>query len=132
MESCAPSGFLDLYHNTTERHMDSNENINDLLGRPIWQMTGKEYCELMQYAFSHGVTPKMVSHQQVTGIAALAKELSCSPSRLYEIQRNGNLRSAITSRIGRTPSYDVEKARLIADDYMAQKRAERAKTKVSQ
>ena len=107
-------------------------NIDDLLGRPLWQMTGKECYDLIRYAIGNGVNLERVARRKVIGIPALAKELSCSPSQLYEVQRNGKLKEAICSRIGRTPTYEVEKARLIAENYMAEKRAKRSKTKIAQ
>ena len=30
--------------------MNSQTNIEGLLGKPLWQMTGEEYCQLTQYA----------------------------------------------------------------------------------
>ena len=32
--------------------MDSNNLIEGLLQKPLWQMTGEEYCQLTQYAMS--------------------------------------------------------------------------------
>ena len=32
--------------------MDSNNLIEGLLQKPLWQMTGGEYCQLTHYVFS--------------------------------------------------------------------------------
>ena len=32
--------------------MSTEININGLLEKPLWQMTGEEYCQLTQYALS--------------------------------------------------------------------------------
>ena len=32
--------------------MNSQTNIEGLLGKPLWQMTGEEYCQLTHYALS--------------------------------------------------------------------------------
>ena len=32
--------------------MNSQTNIEGFLGKPLWQMTGEEYCQLTHYALS--------------------------------------------------------------------------------
>ena len=34
----------------TVSEMSTEININGLLEKPLWQMTGEEYCQLTQYA----------------------------------------------------------------------------------
>jgi len=33
--------------------MNTNAIIDGLLQKPLWQMTGEEYCQLTHYALSH-------------------------------------------------------------------------------
>ena len=111
--------------------MNTIENkMNELLARPMWQMTGEEYCELMRYALTgeRGISaaPQSVSpRRQAIGVPALAKELGCSASTLYSIKHYADFGPALISRIGRKEVFGVEKARTIADDYMARMREER-------
>lgn len=99
-------------------------NIEELLARPIWQMTGAEYCALAQYATAASGTVASSSPQAV-GVQALAKELGCSASMIYTIKKCGALDDAIISRIGRKEVFDIDKARTLANDYQAKQRAER-------
>ena len=108
--------------------MDSNNLIEGLLQKPLWQMTGEEYCQLTHYALS--LSPNTGSSQAPTvqkalGIHALAVELGCSDSTVYSLMRTprkedgsseggGILRDAIVSRIGRRIVFDVDKARELA------------------
>ena len=111
--------------------MDSNNLIEGLLQKPLWQMTGEEYCQLTHYALS--LSPNAGSSQAPTGqkalgIHALAVELGCSDSTVYSLMRTprkedgsseggGILRDAIVSRIGRRIVFDVDKARELAKQY---------------
>lgn len=99
-------------------------NIDELLARPVWQMTGAEYCALTRYATAPSGNVAS-SSQQAVGIQALAKELGCSASTLYAIKKYGTLDDAIISRIGRKEVFDVDKARTLANDYQTKLRAER-------
>ena len=45
--------------------MDSNNLIEGLLQKPLWQMTGEEYCQLTHYALS--LTPNAGSSQAPIG-----------------------------------------------------------------
>lgn len=110
--------------------MDTLNNMEELLARPMWQMTGEEYCELMRYALAMdrgiSLTPQSISpRRQAIGVPALAKELGCSASTLYSIKHYADFKPALISRIGRKEVFDVEKARTIADDYMTRMREER-------
>ena len=116
--------------------MSTEININGLLGKPLWQMTGEEYCQLTQYALSlssgTGTAPSPSGHKAL-GVHALAVELGCSDSTIYALMRTpreeddsahggGILRPAIVSRIGRRIVFDVETARRLADDYQSSRK----------
>ena len=108
--------------------MKTNIDIQGLLEKPVWQMTGEEYCQLTHYALS--LTPSAGSSQapvgqKALGVHALAIELGCSESTIYALMRTpreedgsaiggGVLKEAIVSRIGRRIVFDVDKARELA------------------
>ena len=112
----------------TVSEMSTEININGLLEKPLWQMTGEEYCQLTQYALSlsNGTrTAPSPSGQKALGVHALAVELGCSDSTIYALMRiprekdgssegGGVLKDAIVSRIGRRIVFDVDKARELA------------------
>ena len=115
--------------------MNSQTNIEGFLGKPLWQMTGEEYCQLTHYALS--LSPNTGSSsppgQKALGVHALAVELGCSDSTVYSLMRTpreddgsadggGILRPAIVSRIGRRIVFDVETARRLADDYQSSRK----------
>ena len=95
--------------------MNTNAIIDGLLQKPLWQMTGEEYCQLTHYALS--LSPNTGSSpappgQKALGVHALAVELGCSDSTIYALMRTpreddgsseggGVLKDAIVSRIGR-------------------------------
>ena len=111
--------------------MSTEININGLLEKPLWQMTGEEYCQLTQYALSLSTgtgTAPSPSGQKALGVHALAVELGCSDSTIYALMRTprvedgsseggGILKGAIVSRIGRRIVFDVDKARERATQY---------------
>lgn len=99
-------------------------NIEDLLSRPLWQMTGEEFCALTLYAQEHNSRPKHVARQAI-GMQQLAKELGCSASLLYGIRHYADFSPAVVSRIGRKEVFDIEIARKIASEYTERRRAER-------
>ncbi len=45
--------------------MNRNIDIQDLLEKPVWQMTGEEYCQLTHYALS--LSPNTGSSQAPAG-----------------------------------------------------------------
>ena len=110
--------------------MTKQIRIEDLLDKPVWQMTGEEYIELTQYALSSsGANENHVERrvQKAMGVHALAVELGCSDSTVYSLMRTareedgssdggGLLRDAIVSRIGRRIVFDVERARELAQN----------------
>ena len=116
--------------------MNSQSNIEGLLEKPLWQMTGEEYCQLTHYALSlfpnSGSSPASPG-QKALGVHALAVELGCSDSTVYTLMRTpreedgsseggGILRPAVVSRIGRRIVFDVETARRLAVDYKSSRK----------
>ena len=116
--------------------MNPNNLIEGLLQKPLWQMTGEEYCQLTQYALSlsngTGTAPSP-SGQKALGVHARAVELGCSDSTIYALMRTpreedgsseggGILRPAVVSRIGRRIVFDVDTARRLADDYQSSRK----------
>ena len=108
--------------------METINKIEGLLQKPLWQMTGEEYCQLTHYAISlspNAGTSQAPTGQKALGIHALAVELGCSDSTVYSLMRTprkedasseggGILKDAIISRIGRRIVFDVDKARELA------------------
>ena len=102
-------------------------NSDELLDRPLWQLTCREFCALMQYAAGQNNDRSSGQRILCTGVQALAKALGCSPSKIYALMRvpradgssdgGGILRDAIVSRIGRAIVFDPEKARSLATSY---------------
>ena len=101
-----------------------------LLDKPIWQMSGREFCALTHFAngLGDGLGAGAERRTLVNGVQALADGLGCSPSTIYALMRTartedgsaaegGILRDAIVSRIGRAIVFDVERARELAKEY---------------
>lgn len=107
--------------------IESNININDLLIRPIWQLSGAEYVALMRYVLTEfgNASTESAPPRQAIGMSALAKALGCSTSLLYGIRHNVDFSNAVISRIGRKEVYDIEAVRTIANEYMKRAREER-------
>ena len=113
--------------------MKDEKIIEGLLVKPLWQMTGEEYCQLTQYAMSlspNAETSPAPMGQKALGVHALAVELGCSDSTIYALMRavreedgssegGGILKPAIVSRIGRRIVFDVDTARRLADGYQS-------------
>ena len=110
--------------------METKNKIEGLLEKPLWQMTGEEYCQLTHYALSlspNAGSSQTPAGQKALGIHALAVELGCSDSTVYGLMRapredgssegGGILKGAIVSRIGRRIVFDVDKARELAKQY---------------
>lgn len=106
---------------------DEEIRIEELLGRPLWQLTCQEYVALMRHLLSEcGSTGnESAPPRQAIGMTALAKALGCSTSLLYGIRHNVNFEEAVISRIGRKEVYDIETARKIANDFMKREREAR-------
>lgn len=102
----------------------SNTEIEELLGRPIWQMSGREFLALAQYAVK-GCKDTPVAQTICTGVKRLAEFLSCSEATIYAYKKEGILNDAIVSRIGKKIVFDGEKARTLVIAYQTEQRATR-------
>ncbi len=94
-----------------------NQEYEQLLDRPIWQMTGREFLSLFQGRAEE--TPKRTI---ADGADQLSAHLGCSASFIYSLIKTGVLNEAIVSHVGRKYSFDVEKARMLANEYQNRKR----------
>ena len=100
--------------------MKTNDiDVHDLLSRPIWQLTGEEFCSLAKYVFAATdvVTTSDDRPTLITGVQALAEFLSCSQSTIFKLRREGVLDGALYSHLGRKTVWDAAKARALADEY---------------
>lgn len=99
-------------------HYIEDINIEPLLEKPVWQMTGREFCALSHYANSQDVqktySPAVV---RIAGIKDLAAYLDCSESTIYDLRRRGVLDDAVIPSVGRKVVFDGEKARALAAKY---------------
>ena len=116
--------------------MENKSNIDELLRKPLWQLTGEEYYELTKFALasSQNAAPGSApAGQKALGVHALAVELGCSDSTIYALMRTpreedgssdggGILKPAIVSRIGRRIVFDVDTARRLADGYQSSRK----------
>lgn len=104
----------------------ANIDIESLLNKPLWQLTGQEFCALTHYAngqaYHTPVEPDTVV--RITGVRALAEYLDCCESTVFMFRRNGVLDEAIISQIGKKIVFDGEKARAAADDFQKTRRSQ--------
>lgn len=98
------------------------KTITEILGLPLWQLTGEEYVRLHAYACSKNNNIVAAPVTKVTGVQALAKYLSCCESTVYMLRRERVLDEAVISRVGKSIVFDAEKAQRLADDYMTMNR----------
>lgn len=92
--------------------MDQNEKTR-LLNCRLIDLTGAEFLQLQR--FGEPIAPAApVPVQQAIGINALAVALSCSPSQISKMRKDGVLAPAIISRVGRNYVFDIDKARQAA------------------
>lgn len=105
----------------------SQDEVRDLMSKPVWQMSGEEFCILTMYANSAAPSsPSSKSaNTRVIGIKELAAYLGCCESTIYAIKKAGILDSAIVSQIGKRIVFDAERARQLADDYQKAQREQR-------
>ena len=84
-------------------------NLQELLSKPVWQMTGEEFIFLSKHASGHSeVQPQPVT-KYVYGILGIAKLFGCSLPTANRIKKSGKIDRAIT-QIGRKIIVDVELA----------------------
>ena len=89
--------------------------INELLDKPVWQMTGEELLFLAQHGImsTSGETTMSSSSQKerryVYGLAGIARLFGCSLPTANRIKQSGKINRAIT-QIGRKISVDADLA----------------------
>lgn len=88
-------------------------NIQELLSKPVWQMTGEEFIMLSRHAsVQTEAQPQPVtdtSRKYVYGIPGIAKLFGCSLPTANRIKKSGKIDKAIT-QIGRKIIVDAELA----------------------
>lgn len=88
--------------------------INELLGKPVWQMTGEELLFLAQHGnmSANGETAKASSKEEkryVYGLAGIARLFGCSLPTANRIKQSGKINHAIT-QVGRKIIVDADLA----------------------
>lgn len=88
--------------------------INELLGKPVWQMTGEELLFLAQHdnMSANGETAKASSKEEkryVYGLAGIARLFGCSLPTDNRIKQSGKINHAIT-QVGRKIIVDADLA----------------------
>lgn len=99
-------------------------NIKELLAKPLWQLSGEEFCQLFKYAYEQCDVHRDGGSLRLTGIAALAAYLGCSEAQIYKMKKEGVFNSAIASHIGKTYVFMAEEAQRCVDEYVAEKAKE--------
>ena len=88
-------------------------NIQELLSKPVWQMTGEEFIMLSRHAsVQTEAQPQPVtdtSRKYVYGIPGIARLFGCSLPTANRIKKSGRIDKAIT-QIGRKIIVDAELA----------------------
>ena len=88
--------------------------INELLVKPVWQMTGEELLFLAQHGnmSTSGETAKASSSKEerryVYGLAGIARLFGCSLPTANRIKQSGKINRAITQVVGRKIIVDAE------------------------
>lgn len=89
------------------------KNLQELLSKPVWQMTGEEFIFLSKHASRQTETqPQPITDTErkyVYGILGIAKLFGCSLPIANRIKKSGKIDKAIT-QIGRKIIVDVELA----------------------
>lgn len=89
--------------------------INELLDKPVWQMTGEEFLFLAQHGImsTSGETTMSSSSQKerryVYGLAGIVRLFGCSLPTANRIKQSGKINRAIT-QIGRKIIVDADLA----------------------
>ena len=87
------------------------KNLQELLSKPVWQMTGEEFIFLSKHASRQTETqPQPVTateRKYVYGILGIAKLFGCSLPTANRIKKSGKIDKAIT-QIGRKIIVNVE------------------------
>ena len=104
----------------------NNIDIESLLGKPLWQLTGREFCSLTQYAHSQCVEGVETNNVvRITGVRALAEYIGCCESQIFKLRRNGVIEGAVISHVGKKIVFNGEKARELAANFQQEQRAAR-------
>ena len=89
------------------------QNLQELLSKPVWQMTGEEFIMLSRHASGQTeAQPQPVtdtSRKYVYGIPGIARLFGCSLPTANRIKKSGKIDRAIT-QIGRKIIVDAELA----------------------
>ena len=89
------------------------KNLQELLSKPVWQMTGEEFIFLSKHASRQTETqPQPITDTErkyVYGILGIAKLFGCSLPTANRIKKSGKIDKAIT-QIGRKIIVNVELA----------------------
>ena len=89
------------------------KNLQELLSKPVWQMTGEEFIFLSKHASRQTETqPQPITDTErkyVYGILGVAKLFGCSLPTANRIKKSGKIDKAIT-QIGRKIIVNVELA----------------------
>ena len=88
-------------------------NLQELLSKPVWQMTGEEFIFLSKHASHQTETQPQPSTDMerkcVYGLPGIAKLFGCSLPTANRIKKSGKIDKAIT-QIGRKIIVDAELA----------------------
>lgn len=86
-------------------------NANELLQKPVWQMTGEEFLRLVNLKENKTNEDKVHNKekQYVYGIRGIANLFNCSPATASRIKKSGVIDDAISQR-NRTIVVDAELA----------------------
>ena len=88
-------------------------NINELLLKPVWQMTGEEFLHLQRHASQGEEVKQQPTSEQpkryVYGILGISRLFGCSLPTANRIKKSGKIDKAIT-QIGRKIIVDAELA----------------------
>ena len=87
------------------------KNLQELLSKPVWQMTGEEFIFLSKHASRQTETQLQpvtdAERKYVYGILGIAKLFGCSLPTANRIKKSGKIDKAIT-QIGRKIIVNVE------------------------
>lgn len=92
-------------------------NIQELLAKPLWQMTGEEFLFLQQYG--NPVEPQVktvtvTTKRYVYGLRGIAESFGCSLPTANRIKQSGRIDKAVT-QIGRKIIVDADLALELAE-----------------
>jgi len=105
-------------------------NIEILLSKPVWQMTGEELLFLQNYSHSNECVPVVQTSETTSkryeyGIRGIAKVFGCSIPTANRIKKSGKIDRAIT-QVGRKIIVDADLAlKLVQDSTLQNKRGRR-------